>query len=150
MSVTILSVTILSLSLVSVLCIFLFIRNMYLSKRIKRYILECKKPLRLGHITYDLSAKGTDKNGLPTPEIDFKSLVYVNELDRYTNGESRIEIQSIEPGIEENKVSKEVVEKFIKDKFKSLQKTSNIIWLESEQSIKDMRKEKLKKLEGLR
>ena len=133
--------TILSLLLISIFCIILYIRNSYLSNKINKYISDSKKPLRNGYINVNLTITELGK-----PDIHFISLVYVNELDRYTNGESKIEIQKIEPCIEENKMSRERIEKYIKSKFKSLVKTSDVTWLESEQSIKDIRRNKLEQL----
>ena len=139
MTIIILSVL---LFLLSILSIMLFIKNKKLSKKIDNYISESKKPLRTGYMTFDLKITELGK-----PDFSFESLVYVNELDRYTNGESKIEINKIDPCIDETKMSKERIEKYIKDKFRSLVKTSDVIWLESEQSIKDIRRQKLKQLE---
>ena len=133
------TIIILSL-LLFLLSIVLIIKNKSLSNKIKKFISE--KPLRTGYMTFDLKITEFDK-----PDFCFESLVYVNELDRYTNGESKIEINKIEPGIDENKMAKVRVEKHIKDKFKSLVKTVDVTWLESEQSVKDIRKQKLKQLE---
>jgi hypothetical protein len=132
------------LFLTTLLSIVLYFRNKSLSNKISTFISDSKKPLRTGYIMYDLSITELGK-----PNISFTSLVYVNELDRYTNGESKIEIQKIEPGIEENKMQKERIEKHIKDKFKSIVKTSDVTWLESEQSIKDIRRNKLEQLKEI-
>lgn len=131
------------LILASGLCILLFSRNRFLSKKINKFITE--KPIRTGYIEYELSITSS----IGAPDYPFKSYVYINELDRYTNGESKIEIQKIEPGVEESKMSREKVEKYIKDRFKSIVKTSDVTWLESEQSIKDIRRNKLEQLKEL-
>lgn len=74
----------------------------------------------------------------------YSALVYVKELDRYTNGFSKIEIYKIETtcsvSYRDNTIN------MIKDKFISLKNTSDIEWLESEDQIKKLRKEKLEKI----
>ena len=103
---------------------------------------DLNKPLRKGYIENELV--GNSKiNG---EKIDFKVKIYVNELDRYTSGESKIKIDYIEPCVSENDVSHHSVKDYITDKLPSVFKTSDINWLESETAIKDIRKEKLKQI----
>ena len=79
-------------------------------------------------------------------EEKFESLVTVKELDRYTNGESKVEIESIDPGISEEKMSKKRIEDYIRTQFISIIKTTEVTWLESEETIKEQRKNKLERL----
>lgn len=72
----------------------------------------------------------------------YRAIVYVDELDRYTDGYSRIRIHKIEPTSSYKKDSEEKA----KDNFISLKLTSEINWLESEDYIKKLRKEKLDKI----
>lgn len=74
----------------------------------------------------------------------YSALVYVKELDRYTNGFSKIEIYKIETTCSVS--YRDYTINMIKDKFISLKNTSDIEWLESEDQIKRLRKEKLEKL----
>ena len=77
----------------------------------------------------------------------YKAIVYVDELDRYTDGYSKIKINRIEPTSTSTykKDSKERAE----NDFISLKLTSEIEWLESEDHIKKLRKEKLDKLSNV-
>lgn len=70
----------------------------------------------------------------------------VDEIARYTNGDSKIRINSIDSGISSEKVSSNRVKRYISDGFKSLVKTSDIEWLENESEIKEIRKNKLEHL----
>lgn len=78
----------------------------------------------------------------------YDCIVYVKELDKYTNGESRIQLNSIEviSGFDLNQY--EWIKKVLKNKFSSVKKTSDIEWLESVNEIKELRKNKLEKLEN--
>lgn len=85
--------------------------------------------------------KKNNKNG---EQYDY--IIYVKEIDRYTNGMSKIELIDIEviAGYEISNYSwiKEAQTK----RFCSVRKTSDIEWLESEESLKELRKEKLNKI----
>ena len=74
----------------------------------------------------------------------YKAIVYVDELDRYTDGYSKIRINRIE-STSTNTYKKDSKERAEND-FISLKLTSEIEWLESEDHIKKLRKEKLDKL----
>ena len=102
-----------------------------------KYISELNKPLRYGYISKPLTWNDTTK---------FTCRVYVKELDRFTNGESRIEIEKIESGITSGQISPTAVENFIRDQFISVVETSDVVWLESENAIKDVRRKKLEQL----
>jgi hypothetical protein len=70
----------------------------------------------------------------------YNAYVYVIEIDRYTDGYSKIKIDRIEPL--DKRYNSEANEKS-KDSFISLRLTNEIEWLESEDHIKRLRKEKL-------
>ena len=94
-----------------------------------------KQPLRHGY--YDITLK-LEKSGK-----SFVPRVYVQELDRYINGESEIKIQKINPNLSHYDVSHDLIFQYIKDNFSTVKKTSDITWLESEVDIKEQRKEKI-------
>jgi len=74
------------------------------------------------------------------------AIVYIDELDRYTTGYSKVKIKSVEslnPNYKEDSIS------YAYKKFVSLMETSDIIWLESEDNIKKIRKEKLEQIKKL-
>jgi hypothetical protein len=79
----------------------------------------------------------------------YKFTVYIKELDRYTNGTSKIQITNIEIFDGYNVNEYEYVKETTRRKFSSVKRTCDIEWLESEQSIKDIRKEKIKALNNL-
>jgi len=72
--------------------------------------------------------------------------VYVKELDRYTDGYSKIKIDKIEPF--QTSMVEETITK-AKEDFMSLRLTSDIEWLESEDHMKKLRKEKLENLKKI-
>lgn len=92
----------------------------------------------------NLRNEDDEKNGTPGDPYSF--IVYVKELDRYTNGMSKIELTNIEVinGYQISQYS--WVKKSHIERFSSIKKTSEIEWLESEESIKESRKEKLTKI----
>lgn len=126
---------------------YLVARSKYknLNKRVSGILNELHKPLRKGYYKVPLKTlKTTDK-----PSIPFTSIVYVNEIDSYTNGESKIKLYKIEPGVPETVCSFDTVETRLKGEFKSIVKTSDIEWLESKTSIKEARKNKLEQLQEI-
>lgn len=70
----------------------------------------------------------------------YNAYVYVYEMDRYTDGFSRIEIDTIE-AISKN--HEKDSSSRARNEFLSLKLYSEIEWLESEDHIKKLRKEKL-------
>lgn len=98
---------------------------------------------RIGYYqaTTTLKNKQTDTIGDP-----YVYMIHVKELDRYSNGMSKIELSNIEiiSGFKSDQYN--WVKTCAKNNFSSLKKTSEIEWLESEESTKEMRKEKLKKI----
>ena len=137
--------TILSVSTLLFIFIILFLNYFLkynnLRKEVSVIILKLKSPLRDGYYKQSLSAKNDT--------IKFESIIYIKEIDRYTNGESKIIIDKIDYGINDNKVSHSSIDEFINGYFKSVVKTSDITWLESEQNIKAQRKEKLERLKEI-
>ena len=109
------------------------------------------KPLRTGYYKYGLKY-GTDNINLNTKKLPFDTIVYVNELDRYKNGKSKIELSDIEiewTHFKSKKPNKNIIYDFIVKHFISLVETSDIEWLESEENIKEIRKEKINKLKEI-
>lgn len=75
----------------------------------------------------------------------YYGIIYVNEIDRYTDGYSKIKLDHIELISKRWSDSVQVMEK----NFLSLKKTNEIDWLESEDHIKKLRKEKLENLKKI-
>ena len=73
-------------------------------------------------------------------------IIPLSEIDRYTNGESKISLDKIEISCGNKLFNRSGGESFIRNDFQSLIKTTDITWLESEQSIKEARKNKLAQL----
>lgn len=74
---------------------------------------------------------------------DKNSYVFVDEIDRYNNGYSEVKINKIEPF--NIHYSNDAI-KSAKDKFISLRFTTDITWLEGEDHLRKVRKEKLEKI----
>ena len=133
------------LLLVSILTLALFVKYNKLKNKfndVTKIVDDLKKPVRRGYIKKDLTSNPTGG-----AQIKFESFIYVKELDRFTNGESKIEIESIEEGIDDAKVNNKAIVEYINESFISIVKTTDVVWLESEVSIKEMRKNKLAQLE---
>jgi len=128
------------------LCIFCFIEILVIlflrkkNNKIKGLISSLEKPLRHGYYK---------ENGTQLvfgEKLSYNSIIFVNEVDRYTNGESKIKLENIEIKASNSSIDCNCVKDFIKTCFKSIKNTSEITWLESETSIKEMRKDKLAQL----
>lgn len=79
-------------------------------------------------------------------EIDFKSHVYVIEIDRYKNGKSKIKLDYINVGKHPNESNKKSIEDYIKLNFKELVDTNSIDWLESVDGLQKDREKKLNRI----
>ena len=113
---------------------------MYKYKLIKEKIKELNKPLRQGYYRYNCT-QGT---------IKWTPTIFVYELDRYTNGESKISMDRIEITVKDDgSFNFKNANEFIIKQFETIVKTTNIIWLESEQSIKDIRRNKLEQIQKI-
>jgi hypothetical protein len=139
--ITVILSLILILSLSSFIILFLSYKK--LKNRYNEIIEVLKKPtLRHGYFETPLiSTDATSKI-----ETTFNPVVYVKELDRYTNGTCEVEIVKIIPKISSEKQSHNKVFKYIKDNFSPIMKISEITWIESEIEIKEIRKNKIKNI----
>lgn len=75
----------------------------------------------------------------------YHAIVYVDEIDRYKDGYSKIKFNHAEPTGSWKKDSVEAAQ----NNFITLIETKNVEWLESEEDIKKIRKEKLENLKKL-
>jgi hypothetical protein len=117
-----------------------------LSKKLV-YAAEDLRPKKSGYYieTVNLvSAEDKDKGLKGDP---YGCIIYVEELDKYKNGESKIKLINVEIITGFNSDQYEHVKKVIRNRFPSLRKTTDITWLESEDNIKEMRKQKLKNIQ---
>jgi len=78
----------------------------------------------------------------------YETHIYVRELDRYTNGTSKIEITNMEVFSGFDGYQYEWIKTSLRRRFSSIRKTSDIEWLESEEHIKELRREKLEKIKN--
>jgi hypothetical protein len=116
-----------------------------LQKKTKDIISDLESPLRRGY----MSTKLTHTDGITLKVTTFHPNVFVKEIDRFTNGECKLEIEKIEPGIAETTYPHERVEEYVKGIFHSVHKISDVNWLETEISLKEIRKSKLEKLKSI-
>lgn len=120
---------------------FLLLKYKNLKSQVNSIMSELKNPIKIGYYKTTLTLSQKDK-----PDVPFDVLIYVKELDHYTNGDSKIEIHKIEPSIDATLMSHDRIEKYVKDGFVSLIKSTKVEWLESEHDIKEVRKNKLEQL----
>ena len=69
---------------------------------------------------------------------------YVQELDKYTNGDSKIKLKEVEVVAGFSRSNYPDVKDVITQKFCSIKESKDVEWLESEEDIKTQRKKKLK------
>jgi hypothetical protein len=131
------------------LCILAISNLVYLIKYKSLYkktndiISELDKPLRRGYMQTSLTH--TDPKTLKV--TTFHPSIYVKEIDRFTNGECKLEIEKVEPGF--SKIPSYQIEEYVKNQFHSVHKITDITWLESEVALKEIRKSKLEKLKSI-
>lgn len=111
--------------------------------RIKRII---NKPIRIGY--YDMILHKGEKTDYDY--IEFTTRIHLQELDRYTNGTSKIKVIKIEYGVLENKIKHKEIDSFIRYKFSEIQNTSDITWLDTVNDIKQQRKQKIDRINKIR
>lgn len=143
-----LTISIFGFILMTVLFSILFFKYRKLTSNIKniRNIVEnLQKTWRRGYITQSLVITNDNPE---IKDINFEPTLYLREIDRYTNGTSKVEIEKIEYGIDSEKFTIERIDKYIRERFKSIVKTTDVIWLESENEIKELRKNKLEQLKN--
>lgn len=79
-------------------------------------------------------------------KVDSRAIIYVVEIDRYKDGYSKIKIDNIEPY---NTLDPDRAIRNARGSFITLRPTKDIEWLESEDAVRKMRKEKLDQLKKL-
>lgn len=100
-------------------------------------------PIRNGYCDYSMTYGNKNDND---DVINFTSRIYVKELDRYNNDTSKIQISKIEYGVSNEKIQHKKIQTYFNDRFSEIQKTQDIVWLESVNEIKLLRKQKLDKI----
>lgn len=101
-----------------------------------------KQPLRHGYFETPL----TSTDGLTKKVTSFNPIIFVEELDRFTDGTCEVQIVKIIPKISSTEQSHDRLFKYIKDNFSPIKKVSDIAWLESETEIKELRKHKIENI----
>lgn len=132
-----------------ILSIFLYIRYRHYKvnyenlsekyKDVRKDIREMNKSLRKGYYEEKVNFCET-KGGQGDP---YDCVVYIEELDRYTNGDSKIKLTKVEVinGFHSNLYSQ--ARSAVERKFCTIKPTKDIEWLESEGKLKEKRREKL-------
>lgn len=132
-----------ALGLISVLVTILFLiyKSKYstLNQKVESIIKNLESPIRKGY--YKLNCH----QGL----INYTGIIYVSEIDRYKNGESKISLDYVEIDTGDGKLDYQSAKSFLTKSFVSLMKTSEIEWLESENDLKELRKNKLEHLKDV-
>ena len=104
--------------------------------------------LKQGYYVHGLRYGSVD-TGYESYDVD----VFVSEIDRYTNGKSKIKFDYINVGKppKDKNWKLDNTEKFIKNHFSELVDTKDIEWLESVNELQKAREKKLKRIidEGL-
>ena len=142
--------TILIPTLISALSVFVILFLIYkvkynkLNKKINSVIKELTTPIRRGF--YQMNC---NQSNILQKTLKYEPVVYVDEIERYSNGLSKIKLAYVEISCGNPHFNLNSANDFVKKEFKSLIKTSDVVWLETEISIKEKRKEKLQRIEEL-
>lgn len=104
-----------------------------------------KKELCSNNGFYLEQVKFCEKQNDPNGEF-YACNVFVKEIDRYTNGMSRISLVSVEVTSGFNPTMFNWAKTVIESRFSSIRNTNEITWLESEDAIKKLRREKLERI----
>lgn len=110
-------------------------------KYINEQIQSLNNPIRRGY--YTLNTIQTHKDA---DKLNVECIIFVKEIDRYTNGDSKLEFEDVNMICENSNFISEPMRKFIINNFRIIRKTTDVTWVESETDIKDARKNKLDKI----
>jgi hypothetical protein len=120
-----------------------FIKYKKLYKKVSKTLNNLEKPkFRKGY--YKGGFEQTDI--LTNKKIQCDGIFMVEELEKYSNDMSKIELESIEIIGGGTSLDRNRVIKYAKEQFSTLKKTSEITWLDVEVSVKEQRREKLNQL----
>lgn len=111
------------------------------------YATESLLPKKSGYYIETVNLVSAEDKGKGLKGDPYGCVIYVEELDRYKNGESKVKLINIEIVSGFNSDQYEHVKKVLRNRFPSLRNTADITWLESEDNIKEMRKQKLKNIQ---
>jgi len=113
------------------------------------YIKQDLSPKRVGFYTEttNLLSREDKEDGKTGDKYD--AVVHVRELEKYTNGVSKLQLITIDVTSGYDHDQYDWVKTCMRDSFTSLKKTTDVEWLEPEESVKEARKLKLDKLEKL-
>lgn len=133
------------IAFLSILTIQLNLKNRKMSNKIKKIDDDFRKlnePLRKGY--YTLNA--TQKDIVTGVSVNIECVIFVNELDRYVNGESNLKLVDINMFCNDSNFNFNSMRNYITNNFRVIRSTNEITWLESEISIKEARKSKMEKI----
>jgi len=104
---------------------------------------------RIGYYDTSINLLSAEDRAKGKKSDQYDLQVHVKELDRYTNGLSKIEIIKLDLISGYDQSQYDWVKQVLREKFASIKKTADITWLESEENIKEMRKQKLENIKTL-
>ncbi len=128
--------------------IILYLKYKKVNTKYNLMIAELKKPLREGYYEGDIPLEIIDDDAVVSNN-KYHFIVYIRELDRYTNGESKVELDRIEIINGYSSEHYGHIKNVAKKRFCSVVPSNKIEWLESEESLKEQRKLKLEIIKNL-
>lgn len=111
---------------------------------------EFNRTLREGYYEGDIPLESTDVSGNVLSKHTYHYIVYVKQLDRYTNGECKIKLDRVEVTSGYHSSNYEHIKGVVKKRFCSVMPEDKIEWLESEEALKEQRRLKLESIEKLK
>ena len=126
--------------------VVLYRKYKIMSTKYELVIRELNKVLREGYYEGDIPLETTDKDGVVLTKHTYHYVVYVNEIDRYINGECNVTLNRVEitNGYESSRYQH--IKDTVIERFCSVIPSNKVTWLESESVIKEQRREKLKQI----
>jgi len=128
--------------------IVLFFKYRKVNTKYKLTIAELNKPLREGYYEGDIPLELIE-GGVVKSKNSYHYIVYVKELDRYTNGECKIKLDRVEITSGYETSYYQHIRNVAKSRFCTVIPSTKVVWLESEESLKEQRRLKLENIEKL-
>jgi len=129
--------------------IVLYLKYKKVNNKYSLTLQEFNRTIREGYYEGDMPLEISDIDGNIISKHKYHYIIYVNEIDRYTNGESKVELNRIEITSGYDSGQYEHIRKVVTKRFCSVIPSDKIEWLESEETLKQQRKLKIETIENL-
>jgi len=129
--------------------IILYSKYKSMATKYELAIAELDKTLREGYYEGDIPLELSDIDGKVVSKHTYHYIVYIKEIDRYTNGECKVVLDRVEVTSGPDSNQYEHIKNVVKKRFCSVIPSNKVIWLEREETLKEQRRRKLEQLNEL-